>query len=46
MIRVNALSGELQGAGEPIDFEVIRPNDELPVSHSGPLNIDKVTPAH
>jgi len=28
MIRANALTGEMQGAGEPIDFEVVRPVDE------------------
>jgi hypothetical protein len=30
MIPGNALTGEVQGAGEPIDFEVIRLVDELP----------------
>jgi len=30
MIRDNALTGEVQGVGEPIDFEVIRPVDEMP----------------
>jgi hypothetical protein len=30
MIPGNALTGEAQGAGEPIDFEVIRLVDELP----------------
>ena len=30
MIPGNAFTGEVQGAGEPIDFEVIRLVDELP----------------
>ena len=30
MIRANALTGEVQGAGEPIDFEVTRPVNEMP----------------
>jgi hypothetical protein len=30
MILANALTGDVQGAGEPIDFEVIRQVDETP----------------
>ena len=30
MMRANALTGEVQGADELIDFEVIRPVDEMP----------------
>jgi hypothetical protein len=41
MIRANALTGEPQGAGEPIDFEVTGPWMSWRVSHSDPLNIDK-----
>jgi hypothetical protein len=39
MIPGNALTGEVQGAGEPIDFELIRPVDELP--RLAQRNIDK-----
>jgi len=40
-IRSNVLIGEVQGAGEPMDFEPISPWMSCLVSHSGPLNIDK-----
>jgi len=41
MIRAHALTGEVQGTGELIDFEVIRPVDEMPRLAQPPMNIDK-----